>query len=641
MATTLSYTISDFIPFTKILSADVNSRFNDIKNRLNWAGGTDTTTGLGDDNIQSNDASGGGLTRSSKLKAGTADYAVFNDATGKLTEASSLPTTSGGLGFLPTISTSNSGKVVGVNNAGTALELRVPESAVIIEQLSNNVVTLTSGQTLAINDAVCLDLIDGQYRVMKTDFNYGGRVSSFLGFALNTTTATPQITTLTKAAAWTADSQTVLINGRSYSYAYATSNDASMAALAALLATDQDVQSAVVTDNGSNDNVITITSKGSLTMTITDSQSGAGAPDFTIANSQTASGSSVRVQMFGPLSGFTTTITSNYYLDSSTPGAITAVAPSTIIYVGQAISSSVLFVNPNRFNLNFAQSLLFIKTSGTSGGANAALGASNTEHFNFSSWSAGVDQSTIRSRGGMGEQTYSSKILITGGADAANTPLATSKTYNKTSWSAITDSIVRCAHGAAEYNSKYRFNNGSSTVSYSGGDTSHYGWDGASWSSATGNGFSRSVNGCYANATKMYSIDGINTAGSGAQATYGWNDSSWATETTTPVSIQVGLSARSPSDKGYFANYNGGTTYTFDGSSYSSIGALAYTLSGENGTNAGASCAYNPSSSITYWNGGSSDTSTSIATSNKFNGTTISSETASSTSRSGAMGGII
>lgn len=81
MATTLSYTVSDFVPFTKIISADMNSRFNDIKNRVNWAGGTSATTGLGDDNLQSNTASGGGLTRSSKLKAGTANAIVINAIT--------------------------------------------------------------------------------------------------------------------------------------------------------------------------------------------------------------------------------------------------------------------------------------------------------------------------------------------------------------------------------------------------------------------------------------------------------------------------------------------------------------------------------------------------------------------------------
>lgn len=79
MATNLVYQVANFTPFTKIISADVNSRFQNIKDRFNWDG--TTNTGLGDDNIQSNTVSGGGLTRSSKLKAGTPGQLVVNALT--------------------------------------------------------------------------------------------------------------------------------------------------------------------------------------------------------------------------------------------------------------------------------------------------------------------------------------------------------------------------------------------------------------------------------------------------------------------------------------------------------------------------------------------------------------------------------
>ena len=106
MATTLTYTVSPYTPFTKIRSADINQDKLDIQNRLNWAGGTDATTGLGDDNIQSNTASGGGLTRATKLKAGTPGALVVNAlTTGNMTEV--VPGTAGqflstgGAGTLP------------------------------------------------------------------------------------------------------------------------------------------------------------------------------------------------------------------------------------------------------------------------------------------------------------------------------------------------------------------------------------------------------------------------------------------------------------------------------------------------------------------------------------------------------------
>lgn len=105
MATTLVYSISPYIPFTKILSASANQDKTDIQNRINWAGGSDAATGLGDDNLQSNTAAGGGLTRATKLKKGTANYAVFNDGTGAMTEAAALPLLSGGTGSSLTLTT--------------------------------------------------------------------------------------------------------------------------------------------------------------------------------------------------------------------------------------------------------------------------------------------------------------------------------------------------------------------------------------------------------------------------------------------------------------------------------------------------------------------------------------------------------
>lgn len=92
---------------------------------MNWAGGSDATSGLGDDNLQSNTAAGGGLTRSSKLKAGTANYVVINDGTGKMSEEAQLAATRGGTGanLVPT----NVGDVLQVV-AGPALALAAPPS---------------------------------------------------------------------------------------------------------------------------------------------------------------------------------------------------------------------------------------------------------------------------------------------------------------------------------------------------------------------------------------------------------------------------------------------------------------------------------------------------------------------------------
>lgn len=113
----LSYSaITDypFQPFTKIFSADINLMFSTIQTLLN-------TTKLDQTNIQAH-----GLTRytsSSALVAGTANYAVYNDSNGDLTEAAQLPTAQGGLGFAPLLA-GNAGLVIGVNGSGTGLQLQ-------------------------------------------------------------------------------------------------------------------------------------------------------------------------------------------------------------------------------------------------------------------------------------------------------------------------------------------------------------------------------------------------------------------------------------------------------------------------------------------------------------------------------------
>ena len=122
----LTYTVPDFVPFTKIISADVNSRFTQIKAMFNWAGTTSATTGLNDANIQSITASGGGLTRSTKLKAGTANYVIINDANGAMSEEAQLASSRGGTGINISPASYNAGDVIQINSTKTALEVAAP-----------------------------------------------------------------------------------------------------------------------------------------------------------------------------------------------------------------------------------------------------------------------------------------------------------------------------------------------------------------------------------------------------------------------------------------------------------------------------------------------------------------------------------
>jgi hypothetical protein len=112
----LVYSYPAFTPNTVIQSAKVNAKFDDIKTLLN-------TTGLDDTNIQA-----AGITRATKLKAGTANYVVINGADGKMSEEAQLSTTRGGTGASFTLSSANALQILQVNSGGTALQLAaVPE----------------------------------------------------------------------------------------------------------------------------------------------------------------------------------------------------------------------------------------------------------------------------------------------------------------------------------------------------------------------------------------------------------------------------------------------------------------------------------------------------------------------------------
>lgn len=108
----LTYSYPAFTANTVILSARVNAKFTDIQTLLN-------TTGLDDTNIQA-----AGITRSTKLKVGTAGYVVVNHAsTGAMSEAQYISTAQGGTGQAITLGASDANKVLKVNSGGSAFEL--------------------------------------------------------------------------------------------------------------------------------------------------------------------------------------------------------------------------------------------------------------------------------------------------------------------------------------------------------------------------------------------------------------------------------------------------------------------------------------------------------------------------------------
>lgn len=643
MATTLSYSNADFIPFTVIKSADVNAKFNDIKNRLNWDG-SGTTTGLGDDNIQSNTVSGGGLTRATKLKAGTANYAVYNDANGKLTEAASLPSTAGGLGFVPTLSAGNAGKVVGVNDAGSSLELRSPESATIIEQFAGTVVTLTAGEAITALNAVCLALNEGAYKVFKADADAGDRKENYCGVALANASVTAQITTLTKATSWTTGSVTITVNGRNYTQAFSVDNDTSMQALATQLSADQDVQSAAA--SGSPNNVITVTGKGALTLTISDSAS--GGPDFTIVNTQSPVGGSVRVQMFGPLDGFTSLTVGNLYYVSTTAGSVTdAPTDASPVFVGQALSSTVLMISPNRFNYTFGQSTIFVRTHGSSD-STAANGTQTAEHFNFSSWGTGTASSAgIQLYSNGGDSAYTSKSHALDGVNSSGSVAGLFQSYNKTSWSTLTNRGTAKSRGSAFafngflYGVKGMTNHSSNATVTTASDK----WNGSAWSAGTAFSNARANTMTFVIGSLLHAVAGFTSGGSdGTDHETVSTADAVSTDTAPPAAGRSSSGAKAPSSSGWAILNSAGntTTYAYNGSSWTGVITAAYTQFGD-----GAMHGFSTGQNKSITNAGISNSSglsgggSALSSTQTYNGSSIASSTASSTSRAWGYSAVI
>lgn len=114
---TLSYSaITDypFQPFTKIYSADINLMFSTIQTFINTPHNFER------------------YGSTSALAAGTANYVVYNDSSGDLTEAAQLPTAQGGLGAnLTPSSVAQAGLPIAVNSAGTGFALSTAGGAAI------------------------------------------------------------------------------------------------------------------------------------------------------------------------------------------------------------------------------------------------------------------------------------------------------------------------------------------------------------------------------------------------------------------------------------------------------------------------------------------------------------------------------
>lgn len=632
----LSYTEADFIAFTKILSAAVNSKFSDLKTLLN-------TTKLDDTNLQN-----AGITRATKLKTGTANFVLINNGSGQMSEEAQLARSRGGTGLDLGTLTGEAGRGIVVNDAETALSFGTPSVDRITQELAGDIATLVAGEAISVNDAVCLDIHNGTgsnvYRVFQCDSDLANRRNNFLGFALNTATVTPGIYTWTDSAALvTSNVITWSINTRPYTQTFSTDNDTTLASIAVKIAADPDVQSAVVTDSGSNDRVITITAHGGLSLNIPTPVVTAGSSQATIAilNTQSAAGQAVRIRNFGPMTGMSGLTVSNLYYLSGTAGQITdSPSDTNPVQVGQALSSTELFVNRNVGAYQFGSTNIMVRAFGGSTGVTQANFQSNSEHFNYVSWSAGTSDSAIKGAMQCGESVLSSRLIAVDGVRASSV-LADTRIYNKTSWSAgSARSTGRDSGGVGTLGGVLYVGKGTTTVAVAQASDQIDSYNGTSWSNGVGTlANAANVPSTFSQGGLVRWVGGSSVAGGTLNIHETFNAVSVGTDTAPGTAIYGDSGSRS--QPGGIAYDQAGTACrSWNGSSWSSTVSLGHQTSNDIGQNNGAASGFSSTNALAYINGGASGSTTSITTTTRFNGTAFVADTASSTARAGAQGAI-
>jgi len=524
----------------------------------------------------------------------------------------------------------------------------------LIQEFDNQVSTFKTAESITLLDAVCNEIHNGsgsnEYKIFRCDADLGNR-KSFAGFAMEAAAATPEIKTYTISAAYVSGNTIPInINGRGYSTVFASSSDASLQALATLIATDQDVFSATVTvvggnQTGTDDREIVITSKGSLQLNLTgtDVTSGASQPTITIATSQAAAQIAINIKQLGPQTGFSGLIAGDAYYLSGTTGAITNSAPlGEATYVGRAQSTTVLFVDPHgNLTRRWGSSQIYVRSHGTSDGGSAGA-AQDSEHFNAAAWSIGVtDTGGARLKLFRGDVSYNGKHYAFNGLDTSGTVTTLARSYNKNAWSAETGpSGAVSASGTSAFNGFLYQNKGTNNAADAGVIATTAKFNGTSWSVPASWSGSQRESSSNVVSSLLYSVAGRGN---------GTNDSTTETRSTADsvgsatASTNTGscTGANSPGGKGLthgnVGGGNGAQAYEWNGTTWSSLIATSVTQMGGR-----ANCAFYSNIAKHFTNGGQTvDTTTAILTSQSYNGTAFSSEVSSTNTRGAGLASVI
>lgn len=509
---------------------------------------------------------------------------------------------------------------------------------------------ILSGENIAIREAVCIELHNGSgsdvYRMFKADDDLITR-RSFAGFATSAATGTTGSYTYTIDAAYVSGNVIPIdINGRDYSVNYATSSDATLQALSTAIATDQDVTSAAVTvvggnQTGTDDRVITITPKGHLALNITGTTitGGASQPGVTIAQVTAPVGAEVDLRTYGPLSGFSSLTPGAAYYLSSTAGGITVTPAGTPpVYVGRAMTSTVLFIDPNGlFTSIWGTNALVVRSHGHSTADTDP--AADVEYYNFTAWAAGTSDSSSRSRAHGAHGTYNGEHFVLDGQNSSSVSASLFRVYNKASWASETAlGTARSARSVAGFGGYIYANKGAADASAGNVTTASDRWNGSSWTSANAFSAPRFHSGTILVNSLMNVLGGFDAA-SNAQTTHETKNSSDTVSSATAIpTTSLGNNGGNQATNLGIINQSGSgdstQMYSWNGSSWSSAITATYTVSGQRAAASASAVARG----YYFQNGGRTEAGSSVTTSMTWNNIATASSTASSNARAGACG---
>lgn len=281
----------------------------------------------------------------------------------------------------------------------------------------------------------------------------------------------------------------------------------------------------------------------------------------------------------------------------------------------------------------------FVRTHGQSS-TGASFSVQDAEHFNFTSWSTGQsDAATAVSQMGSGVALYANFHRVIGGLNTALSAVTQHRRYNKVAWSAdvaITTAMER--YGMHEFNNYFYVCKGTTTNGDAGGTANFQKFNGSSWSSGSVGGVNASGEGCFKTNNLLSSVQGIGVSPNNFLTEHqqlNTADTNSAGTAYPSTSTSAFSATRSYINDSVSAQSNTSNVYSWNGNAWSS--SIAGTQTRDNRTQAAAG--FSPVNQKVWVNGG-------IATNpiNKtfsYNGSSISSDVASSTSRGDCVGSIL